>query len=129
MEQIISNITPLLNKLAIEFGVGIDFFKQHIVDYIMKYGQYHLINSIMMNFIITFVAVMILGGVTYFLITAFLVAEDLKFKSHKLFNQVFISVCVFIIIVITIIPIIQYKASPEIYSINAVYSNFIYNNK
>jgi len=108
-------LDKLFAKLSEVLGVGIDLIQQNAIKYILEYGKYSLIESIINTFIGGLIISIMIAGVTM-LIYYSIDDECMKFKSACV--EFFILMSVPILLILG--RIVMYLSSPQIYSIKQI---------
>ncbi|MCM1324793.1 MAG: hypothetical protein NC218_11815 [Acetobacter sp.] len=129
MDELITAITPAISTLANFFGTTVEYLQTHLMEYVLKYGEYCYAINIATAFSTCFtiglvswiIAACILWGVIYY--------ESSSYKEWIRLSIKWTVISFFVIAIIlftcglvwflctTYIP---YKASPEIWSITKV---------
>lgn len=127
MNELITTITPMLQSLADEFGVGYEFLKANIMNYILQYGRIRMIDEIIVNIPLTIGVLVVMFLIVFMLIltivTLFDIESVIEEKAKFIFKTVII-IAVTTIILSASTPVIKYAVSPEMYSVKAVMTDF-----
>jgi len=117
MEQLLTNLEPMLAKLSEVFCVSVDAIRENAMQYILMYGKYELIVSITSwSFWFTFIS---LGMFGTFALTIFSLNSEDEVDWKKIII-ITLSITIGLILLHAIGECICYLASPEIYSIREV---------
>lgn len=124
MDRFVQNIEPMLQKLSEVFCVSVDTIRESGMEYILMYGRYYYITSIInkmliMCILLSLVALLVCVG---FLST--ISQKDLDKITEKKLNRITVVCCIisyFLLLAILFVCFsLPYWLTPEMYSINAV---------
>ena len=119
ISELINSFTPMIQKLSELFGVSVDAIKEHGMEYVMAYGRYHVVNKTLHNVALISLLTALLV-VTIELLIYFEIEDFEPTLSKKLFILCGIGIVLLVAIVVALLNVVPYLASPEIYSIQAV---------
>lgn len=134
LSGLISSVEPALQKLSELFCVSLDVIKENGMEYILMYGQYHLVSSILNAIIFTTITLLftvvpcLMGFYYHNSFNNYYDIEIIKEREkcnnnlkHK-YIKYGLSIYLGFVLFITAICLIPYLLCEEIYSIQAVIS-------
>ena len=119
ISELINSFTPMIQKLSELFGVSVDAIKEHGMEYVMAYGRYHVVNKTLHNVVLISLLAALLV-VTIESLIYLEIKDEEPTQSKKPFILCGIGIVLLAAIVVALLNVVPYLASPEIYSIQAV---------
>lgn len=130
------SLNLMITKIAEYFDVSVKFLQENLMDYVLEYGRYELVNNLFGDVF----KISLFIGIPLALFTFFQLIDlvDYDFsenvvssfkKGMKIVLIIAISIFSFLSIMTITHELISYKVSPTMYSVKEVYQDFVIKNK
>ena len=119
MEKFYNDIRPLIQKLSEIFCISTEYLQEHLMDYIIEYGKYYVVSNyidLVAFMLLLFICALV--GIAVWLNTEYI--EDEAKKYMKTVIKYSCTAFIGLLVVLFILCIAPYLASPMMYSIEKV---------
>ncbi len=130
------SLNLMITKIVEYFDVSVKFLQQNLMDYILEYGRYGLVNNLFDDVFTIIPLICIPLALFTFFQLCDVFEYDFSENAVSSFKRkmkpvliIAISIFSFLSIMTIAYELISYKVSPTMYSVQEVYQDFVINNK